>query len=256
MSSSLHFVARGAVRSRRAGAGRGGGTCVPRTARRKATHRLGEHGLLVLDAVRLVDHDVVPRVLEEAALLADKHLVRRDDDVEVAGVKALLPEHFALRLCPVEAQGADDRAPDAELAHPVIEHRLRDDHNVLSLDPARFAQVGDHRDRLQRLPETHLVGEDARDAAVVELHNPVQALDLVRAHRALLLRDELRLLLDLLRRVLILALARLQHRRVLDRLLHSAARTARGLCRARALAALLSRHGGALVRRVELGLLH
>ena len=90
--------------------------------RRRHTHRLREDRLIVLNPVGLINDDVVPLVLEEAGLLANEHLVRRDDDVEVAAIEALGAEALPLRLVAMEAQRSDDGAPDAELAHPVVEH--------------------------------------------------------------------------------------------------------------------------------------
>ena len=81
---------------------------------------------------------------------------------------------------------AERRAPLGELAVPVGEGRLRDDDQVGARDAAALLQVAEQRDRLQRLPEPHLVGEDAVDPVLVQLDQPVEALELVRPHRAVL----------------------------------------------------------------------
>ena len=81
---------------------------------------------------------------------------------------------------------AERRAPLGELAVPVGEGRLRDDDQVGARHAAALLQVAEQRDRLQRLPEPHLVGEDAVDPVLVQLDQPVEALELVRPHRAVL----------------------------------------------------------------------
>lgn len=47
-------------------------------------------------------------------------------------------------------------------------------------------QVAEQRDGLQGLAQTHLVGQDAVDAVLVEGYHPVEATDLVVTHLATL----------------------------------------------------------------------
>ena len=69
---------------------------------------------------------------------------------------------------------AERRAPLGELAVPVGEGRLRDDDQVGARHAAALLQVAEQRDRLQRLAEAHLVGEDGVDAAAVHGREPAQ----------------------------------------------------------------------------------
>lgn len=62
-------------------------------ARVEDANDLTEHRVDVLDAVRLVDDDVLPRELLERALLAEAELVRRDEDVKVLGEDLLLDDN-------------------------------------------------------------------------------------------------------------------------------------------------------------------
>jgi hypothetical protein len=154
----------------------------------EGAHHLGEQRVFVLDAVRLVDDDVAPVELLEVVLLLDHHLVRGDHHVELAGLQHALALRVPLLAGAVELDGLDDGAPAPELGQPVVQRGLGHDHHVGARDAAELAQVGQQRDGLQRLAQPHLVGQDAVDPVVVQVDEPVEALQLVLAHLAV--RDD------------------------------------------------------------------
>ncbi|GIX63107.1 NADH-quinone oxidoreductase subunit L [Babesia caballi] len=106
---------------------------------------LAQLGLLVLDAMCLIDDDVVEVEPGERVLRLAADFVRRDDDVVL------------LRVQLVRDQPAD---------------------------AAAFLEVGHEADGLERFAETHLVREDAVHVAIVQSHQPPQPLQLVRLGRA------------------------------------------------------------------------
>uniref|UniRef100_A0AAG5DLD8 Uncharacterized protein n=1 Tax=Anopheles atroparvus TaxID=41427 RepID=A0AAG5DLD8_ANOAO len=173
--------------------------------------------LFVLDAVRLVDHHVAPVEPLERRLLADAHLVRRDAHVPLARRQHVPNERVARLLVADQAHGSDRRTPACELVHPVLQRRLRHDHDVRSRVVAQVFQVAEQRDRLQCLTEAHLVRQDPVDAVLVQRNHPVQPADLVVAHLARLdvrrrrLEPEhlLRLVVRLGQQLLVLLLLRL-----------------------------------------------
>jgi hypothetical protein len=183
----------------------------------KVAHHRGELGVLVLDAVRLVDDQVLEAELGQRRLLDHGDLVRRQHDVERVRHELLGDEGGARLLVAVELAHAARRKPLVELAIPVAERRLGHNDDVRAGDAARLGEVGEQRDRLQRFAEAHLVGENAADAVVVEPNEPVETLDLVRPHGAVL--NRVRLLRQPHRAAAVAVVERLvQNRLVLGRL--------------------------------------
>ncbi|KAI3476086.1 hypothetical protein L1887_62392 [Cichorium endivia] len=147
-------------------------------ARVEGTHDLGEHRVDVLDAVRLVNDDVLPRELLERALFAQAHLVGGDEHVKVLGQQVFVDDLVALLLGALEGDHVEAGHPALELAVPVVQRRLGHDDEVEAGRVAEVAEVAEEGDGLERLAEAHLVCEDAVDAVVVERDHPVEALDL------------------------------------------------------------------------------
>mmetsp|Transcript_8403 Transcript_8403/g.31623 ORF Transcript_8403/g.31623 Transcript_8403/m.31623 type:complete len:278 (-) Transcript_8403:245-1078(-) len=141
--------------------------------------------------MRFVDDQKPPRNLAQGALLPQDAFIARDEHIELAGAHVLDEDALPLRLAPQQLERPDLGAPARELAHPVAAHGLRNDHDVRAGVLPRFAQVGEEADRLQRLPQTHFVRQDAVDAVVVQADHPVQPLQLVWAHLPML--DDARL---------------------------------------------------------------
>ena len=158
--------------------------CPPLVERQAGTHRL------VFDAVGLIDDQVAPGDLLEGVALHVRHLVRRHQHVPVplalpdARPEPLLDDLRALVLVTVEAHRAQAGAPAAELIHPVGKGRLGHEHNVRPRDALEFLGVAQHRDRLEGLAETHLVGHDPVHTMLLEPDHPVQTLQLVGPHFA------------------------------------------------------------------------
>lgn len=175
-----------------------------------------------LDRLRLVEDHVLPLDLVEVLFVGDSlyakgtlnqpsalevrmgkrahELVRGDDDVErrvaVVSDRLAVPEL-------AEDLAVFDRSPVREsfqirhelcnLLHPVVQRRSGRDDEERSPDVVDLGEVGHERDRLDRLAQTHLVCEDAVDALLVEVGEPVETLELVLLERAgehLWLRDD------------------------------------------------------------------
>lgn len=61
-------------------------------ARVKDAHDLGQHGILILDAVCFVNDDVLPRDLFELSFLQQANFVWCDADFEIDWLEAVLNE--------------------------------------------------------------------------------------------------------------------------------------------------------------------
>ena len=162
---------------------------------------LGQHGretaLLVLHAMALVDDNVIPRNLAEHTLVVDDRLVLADDDVEATRIRELgLVERLACALVALVRDGLDRRRPLGKLVGPVRERAERHDDQERAVVELLLLEVRHESDGLNRLAETHLVGQDAVQPVVVQRHEPLDAEQLVRLQRAA--REKTRLLLDLL----------------------------------------------------------
>ena len=146
---------------------------------------LGELRLRVLQAVPLVDDDVLPADALQHRPVADDEVVVREDRVVrpilhevVADVPALVAVAVVQnRLAPRLLL----RQPPRKLVPPVGEHRLRRDDEERALVVLALHEIREERDGLDRLPEPHLVREDAVEVVDVERHHPLQAHELVRA---------------------------------------------------------------------------
>ena len=167
-----------------------GGVC----ERARPGPHLRELRLLILHAVRLVDNEVAPRKLAEGALLADDHLVGGDADFELVWLQLVVNHALPLVLVAVEVQHLEARRPVLELAHPVGEGRLWREDEEGAGELLDLTQPAEQRDSLKRLAQAHLVGEDAVDAVLVQVGEPVEASHLVRPQAAVRSVDEIGLL--------------------------------------------------------------
>mmetsp|Transcript_32858 Transcript_32858/g.77904 ORF Transcript_32858/g.77904 Transcript_32858/m.77904 type:complete len:460 (-) Transcript_32858:740-2119(-) len=147
-------------------------------------HHPGEDGVLVLDAVGLVDDDISPVELLEKVLLLDDHLKGSDTDIKLPRNKFHGLGPLPLLRVAMELDRADDGAPPPELVQPVVEGRLGHEHEVGPRDAAVLVEVPQQGDGLQRFAEAHLVCQNAVDAVVVQVDEPVEPLHLVLAHGA------------------------------------------------------------------------
>ena len=117
---------------------------------------LGLHGandltqrrILILDAMSLVDDEVLPVDLAQLTLLLEDCLVRRDENIELvfAGLGVLgqlvLDDIPALLLGTAHLDRADAGAPLAKFADPVAKDGLGNDDNVWSAHTAALPKVG------------------------------------------------------------------------------------------------------------------
>mmetsp|Transcript_59635 Transcript_59635/g.158717 ORF Transcript_59635/g.158717 Transcript_59635/m.158717 type:complete len:424 (-) Transcript_59635:1733-3004(-) len=147
--------------------------------RLELAHHRGQLGVLVLDAVRLIDDEVAPVELLEVRLLAAHDLERRHHHVELVRLDLLLELLLALLLGAAHVHHAVVRQPLLELLHPVGHGGLRRENHVRAPGVLELGQVADHGDCLDSLAQTHLVGQNSTDAVVVETNQPVQPFQLI-----------------------------------------------------------------------------
>eukprot|EP00754_Rhynchopus_humris_P038432 Rhum_TRINITY_DN21050_c0_g1::Rhum_TRINITY_DN21050_c0_g1_i1::g.172977::m.172977 len=145
----------------------------------------------VLQAMRLVQDDSAPLAPDQLRFaLALQRLVSGDDDVRQQ--PALLVQQLVLdrRLPRLYAAVVAHRVQPAEppqLLRPMTQHRHRRHHQVRP-GHALLRQPPQQHHRLQRLPQTHVVREDAPALPRVVAVHPRDALLLVRAQHRLLRR--------------------------------------------------------------------
>ena len=131
----------------------------------------------ILDLLRLVDDDVAPVDLLEDLFVAAQERVARHDDVGV--FELVLP---LLALGAVPERVPQRRRELVHLAEPVGDdarrgHDERLERLALALDlRVLVLHREEQRERLHGLAETHVVGEDAAAADLVEKPEPVKAL--------------------------------------------------------------------------------
>jgi hypothetical protein len=80
--------------------------------------------------VCLVDDQIVPLDLHNAALLLQTRLIRGDQHIKLAGLQKILAHMLSLLLRAEESDGADGRAPFLELSFPIGDCGLGDDDNM------------------------------------------------------------------------------------------------------------------------------
>jgi hypothetical protein len=122
-------------------------------AARERAHDLREDAVRVLDAVRLVNDDVLERELLERALLDQAELVRGHDDLERLREQPLRDDLRTFLLRALQDDDVDVRCPVLELALPVLQCALGDDDDVRAGDASVVLEVGEEGDRLERLAE-------------------------------------------------------------------------------------------------------
>mmetsp|Transcript_2519 Transcript_2519/g.4692 ORF Transcript_2519/g.4692 Transcript_2519/m.4692 type:complete len:324 (+) Transcript_2519:2313-3284(+) len=139
----------------------------------------------VLQGLGLVQHEVLPLDGPEVLLVRHQELVRRKHNLEVAVVAVQLlvvqppAQRLALRhVAPVRQQLKVGHEV-ADLILPVVQRGRRAHHKEGSADVLLFGEVSQKHQRLHRLSETHLVREDAVQTLLVQVHQPLQALELV-----------------------------------------------------------------------------
>eukprot|EP00964_Phaeocystis_antarctica_P114919 scaffold78876_cov54-Phaeocystis_antarctica.AAC.1 len=158
--------------------------------RAEALHRHAQARLDVLEAVGLVDDEVLPRHRAQHALLEQQRLVGRHHDVEEVArplatpwagrrVPEALEDERAVCGGAVQDDGAEG-GPRPQLARPVVDGGEGSDDEE-GAGGAEVMDVAQRGDALRRLAEPHLVGEQHVPPLVPAVHHPVDALQLVRA---------------------------------------------------------------------------
>ena len=103
--------------------------------------------------------------------------VRREQDAPTPGHRLELRLARRHRL-PVKVAGAAPKPAHLELLGPLVQQRLWGDHQGPADGPP-VEQPREEGSRLERLPEAHVVAEDAPSAPLVEPDEPLEALALV-----------------------------------------------------------------------------
>ena len=75
-------------------------------------------------------------------------------------------------------------APLLKFVHPIGQRRFGDDDHVRTVDVSVVFHVPQKRNRLERFPQTHLIGQNAVDAVFVQRNHPVETAHLVVPHFA------------------------------------------------------------------------
>ena len=131
---------------------------------------------VVLDRLRLVEHQPAPRLLGVRVDLEPEQGVGRDDDVSAVDDRQAID---SLRRDTDGRHGADDQ-PGREgfgLVRPRRHHAGRRHHQ--EWPGAGLARVRHQRQGLERLAEPHVVGQDAAEPALPEERQPAEAVELV-----------------------------------------------------------------------------
>ncbi len=151
----------------------------------------------------LVHDDVLPFQLLEELDVRDGNLVTRHKHRERLVDAVLLitqarprPDRRPLLLASVVQHRGKLRRPPLELAHPVGQRAQRPQDEKRPEHPLG-THVAQERDRLDRLPESHLVRQDPVHPVLIERDEPLHALELVVPQQPLKARAQLvRRLLD------------------------------------------------------------
>ncbi len=144
-------------------------------ARGESAQRLGALGRGVLDVLRLVEQDAVPGDPRERVGVAGGDVVGGDDDVAVRGDhRERLSRQPAHTVVEVDAQR---RREPLDLGAPLANdaHRADDERRTERLTARLLALRDEHRDRLHRLAEAHVVRQDRADPEVAEEPQPAVA---------------------------------------------------------------------------------
>ena len=145
-------------------------------ARGEPAQRLRALGRGVLDVLRLVEQHPVPGDPRERVGVAGGDVVGGDDDVAVRrDHRERLSRQPAHPVVEVDAQR---RREPLDLGAPLADdaHRADDERRAERVVAPPLLALGDeHRDRLHRLAEPHVVGQDRADPEVAEQPQPAVA---------------------------------------------------------------------------------
>ena len=123
----------------------------------KPQKRLPPLGLPVLDHVRFVQNQVVPLLPPEHILVLKDEGVSGNAHVEAVKLGPTLPLLVALLGRAVVREDFECRAPLLEFHLPIQHHGRGNDDEVRAPVPVRARQMREKRNRLDRLPQPHLV---------------------------------------------------------------------------------------------------
>mmetsp|Transcript_15987 Transcript_15987/g.36869 ORF Transcript_15987/g.36869 Transcript_15987/m.36869 type:complete len:311 (+) Transcript_15987:781-1713(+) len=154
------------------------------------SHGLRQTGILVLDPMSLVNDQVLPGNLAKGSLLLQHGFVRANKCIEAVlallGLQEGITSLRALILGAAHAHSVDRRRPLAKLFYPVPHDGLGDDDNMWACHATGLAKVCQERDGLESLSQSHFVCENTIYTVVVEFDHPIQTLQLILAHFAVI----------------------------------------------------------------------
>mmetsp|Transcript_1341 Transcript_1341/g.4128 ORF Transcript_1341/g.4128 Transcript_1341/m.4128 type:complete len:347 (+) Transcript_1341:2241-3281(+) len=161
----------------------------------KAAQRLVQRAVHVLEAVRLVHGQVVPAQSTEHAAVPQQDLVGGDQHVHarrhashaaaqqravvLAAVEFVLAHHRAALRVPRVHHRVESRRPPVKLLLPLRHGRERNHHQEGTLQVVLVKQVAEQGHGLDRLAQTHLVGQDAVVVLRPQVRHPVETMQLV-----------------------------------------------------------------------------
>ncbi len=148
---------------------------------------------MVLDELRLVEHESAPREHVELVEVEPEQGVGHHDDV--GPPRRLGHAGATARGRLGDGQDRERRGEPTDLRRPVVDHaRGGDDEpgrlGVATRTGGLVARIGDQGDGLQRLAQPHVVGEHSAEAVVAQVGEPGVAVGLVAAQRGLHARGQ------------------------------------------------------------------
>mmetsp|Transcript_7755 Transcript_7755/g.31537 ORF Transcript_7755/g.31537 Transcript_7755/m.31537 type:complete len:390 (-) Transcript_7755:465-1634(-) len=146
--------------------------------------RARERALMILQAVALVDDEVLPLWLGERRFVPHHQVVVRDEHGELPRQHDVFSQHPALRARAIVQDALDVWQPALHLVAPVGAHSFGCDDHVRAMNALGLHQIGEKGDGLDGLAQPHFVCEDPAHAIVVQAHHPLKALHLVLAQLA------------------------------------------------------------------------
>jgi len=127
-------------------------------SRHERPHNLREDRIDILDAVRLVDNDILKRELFECRLLDKTHLICRYADLEVLRNEAVGDDLCTLVFRPRKENDVKIRRPPFEFAMPILEGRLGNDDKMGAGNVPVVFEISEEGDGLQSFTETLSTG--------------------------------------------------------------------------------------------------
>lgn len=137
--------------------------------------------LEVFDILCLIEDHIVPLLPAKDGVVSDCDLVTRDADVKTVQFGPSFPLLLAVLGGAEVGHDLEGRTPSLKLDFPVHEDGGGYDDEVRPPDALLDSQMGQQRNGLDGLAQTHLVCQDAVHPPIVQCRHPVHTEQLVLA---------------------------------------------------------------------------